>query len=63
VSKPTLEEIIQRIEESVPYVQATLSPGSSVSTSNPEWIAVHKGRANSSVCQLEALLRIAREAK
>jgi hypothetical protein len=63
MSKPTLEELIQRIEDTIPYVQATLSPYSPVDTSNPEWIAVHKGRARSSVNQLEALLKEARAAR
>lgn len=32
----------------VPYVQATLEPHSPVTTSHPDWVAVHAGRARSS---------------
>lgn len=58
-----LNKLIERIEAIVPYVTATLSSGSSVETSDPDWAAVHRGRAVSSCRQLEGLLKQAKAIK
>jgi hypothetical protein len=61
-----LAQLIQRVENVVPYVTATLGvPGlaSAVETKDPEWKAVHIGRANSSYQQLSNLLDLAKKLK
>lgn len=56
-----LTALIAQLEEIVPYVLATLPhphvERSAVTTSDPEWTAVHRGRALSSRRQLEHLLK------
>lgn len=53
-------DLARSVDAVVPYVQATLEPHSSVTTSDPDWVAVHAGRARSSVVQLEGLRTMAR---
>lgn len=53
-------DLARSVDAIVPYVQATLEPHSSVTTSHPDWVAVHAGRARSSVVQLEGLRTMAR---
>jgi hypothetical protein len=47
-----LERLRSKIKTVVPYVTATITP---TSISQDEWISVHRGRAVSSVRQLEQL--------
>lgn len=59
-----LAKLIQNIEESVPYIEATLSPGNHFkSKERPDWIEIHGGRASSSYNQLKHLLNLAIEFK
>lgn len=64
-----LRLLIDKIESIVPYVTATfpyennLAKNNSVTTSNPDFVAIHGGRAASSTRQLESLLKFARELK
>lgn len=53
-------DLARSVDAVVPYVQATLEPHSVVTTSHPDWVAVHAGRARSSVVQLEGLRTMAR---
>ena len=54
--------LARAVDATVPYVQATLAPHSSVTTSHPDWIAVHAGRARSSIAQLEGLRKLTQAA-
>ena len=59
--RPAGEEgLSQAIETVVPYVAATLDVGGTMDSDDPDWVKVHRGRAKSSVRQLEALLAFAR---
>ena len=68
-----LVKLIERIENIVPYVVPTISPNNSfkvgklIGAHDPDdtagWMAIHRGRAGSSVQQLESLLRLAKEYK
>jgi len=61
-SKDQLQKLIQNIKTIVPYVLATISPHNCFEVpGRPGWMAVHKGRADSSCNQLAALLRMAEE--
>ncbi len=60
-----LKELIAEVERVLPYVMATLPmrgiARSAVTTSDPGWVAVHAGRANSAYNQLANLLLKAEE--
>ncbi len=58
-----LQRLIERVEQVVPYVLATISYGNRLQTEKPDWVRVHKGRADSSLAQLELLLSEARALK
>ena len=65
-----LKKLIDRIEQIVPYVTATIGRGNGFAIHKmeghgdpKEWRAVHAGRAHSSEVQLDNLLREAREMK
>lgn len=56
--------LIQHLEDSIPYVDATIGPGGTVSSrERPGWVEVHKGRAESSRNQLNNILKEARALK
>lgn len=56
--------LIQHLEDSIPYVEATLGAGNRFpSPTRPEWVEVHGGRAGSSVNQLKNILKEARALK
>jgi hypothetical protein len=62
--REALTKLIERVEQVVPYVLATLSPGNRIRVPDkPDWVQVHKGRCFSSNNQLEILLREAQELK
>ena len=57
-----LERLREKVRSVVPYVTATLGPGSTIpSEKRKDWVEVHKGRAFSSNNQLEGLLKLANE--
>jgi len=49
-----LAALVEKIKSVVPYVTATVAPWGHEEV-KPDWIAIHKGRANSSHSQLEGL--------
>jgi hypothetical protein len=53
-----LAALVEEILRVVPYVTATVAPWSHEEV-YPNWIAIHKGRANSSYNQLENLRNLA----
>jgi hypothetical protein len=55
-----LKRLCSMIETIVPYVDATLQNRLPVKD-QPDWLEVHKGRAFSSVSQLDNLLQVSRE--
>lgn len=59
-----LSRLIERIENIVPYITATIGPGCTFpSKQRSDWIEIHKGRAFSSRNQLENLLKEAQRIK
>jgi len=59
-----LKALISSIEASVPYINATIDPRHAFpSEKRPDWCEIHKGRAGSSVNQLNGLLNAAKELK
>ncbi len=52
-----VEELLAYIEQTVPYVQATINPGNTFpSKERPGWVEIHDGRAHSSERQLEGIM-------
>ncbi len=69
-SREQLDKLIERIEQIVPYVTATLGRGNTFTIQKMEgygdpkdWVGVHAGRARSSEVQLDNLLKEARALK
>lgn len=55
-ARAALDELIEHIHRVVPCVTATIGHGGRlVDKPKPDWIAIHEGRANSSVRQLDNL--------
>lgn len=71
--KEKLARLIEQIKIIVPYVTATISPnnafgveritGAADPNNTLDWMAIHKGRASSSMRQLEHLLHLVKEMK
>lgn len=52
-----LQQLIEAIENSVPYVAATISPGNCLrNTDDKDWVGVHHGRVMCSRQHLERLM-------
>lgn len=60
VSEARTARLCEVVESAVSYVTATIGPGGRIG--GGEWVGVHRGRADSSVRQLEALLATAKGA-
>jgi hypothetical protein len=63
-----IKQLIEAVEAYVPYIRSTISENNSFAceklkgfkgTDLHEWMAIHRGRAGSSVAQLDQLLRTA----
>lgn len=55
----TRDELVEKVEQVVPYVLATISPGNTFRTENSDWTKIHTGRMESSYRQLTNLLDLA----
>ncbi len=55
-----VEELLQYLEDTVPYVQATISPGNAFRYERKDWVVVHEGRVISSRRQLDGIMEKAR---
>lgn len=64
-----LKLLLEKCEQIIPYVTATLPYESqamkkhNVTCSDPEWVAIHGGRAVSSTRQLNSLMKLVEELK
>lgn len=58
-SDKEVDEFLQYIEDTIPYVQATIGPGCT-HPSRKDWIEAHEGRMISSRRQLDGVMEKAR---
>ncbi|GMV06739.1 MAG: hypothetical protein AMXMBFR53_30140 [Gemmatimonadota bacterium] len=50
-----VERALRKAESAATYAAATVSPGNLIENGNAEWPGIHRGRADSSMCQLDAV--------
>lgn len=59
-----LKQLIETIENTLPYVAATISVGNCIKIPDEkDWVGIHRGRAGTSRQFLEAVMKKAQELK
>ena len=50
-----VDELLQYLEDTLPYVEATIGPGCTSPSGKKDWLLAHEGRMISSRRQLEGI--------